>query len=196
MKDIQGYENKYAVTPCGQIFSYLKNGFLSSASNVQVQYMQVGLWQNNIGRTQYVHRLVAQAYIPNPLGLLEVNHKDGNRRNNHVSNLEWVTSSENSQHAADTGLRKYTNRMSEEEFLECLDCVINGESYANLSQRVPYKVPFLSVKLRKISRKYGLESCLDISLKDQRVVRNREVLKSVNARKVQRLSKARISGSE
>jgi hypothetical protein len=52
-----------------------------------------------------IHRLVADAFIPNPKGLPEVNHKDGNKHNNHVDNLEWVTKSENALHAFAEGLR-------------------------------------------------------------------------------------------
>ena len=55
----------------------------------------------------YAHRLVAQYFIPNPGNLNEVNHKDGNKDNNNVNNLEWVTHSKNHQHALNKELRKY-----------------------------------------------------------------------------------------
>ena len=54
----------------------------------------------------YIHRLVAQAFIPNPNNLLEINHIDGNKKNNCSINLEWVTRSRNNKHAFEMGLKK------------------------------------------------------------------------------------------
>lgn len=142
-------------------------------SNIQVEYKQVSLWKNNKGNNLYVHRLVAEAFIPNPENKREINHINGNRQDNRVENLEWVTSTENSQHAIKHTLTVYTDRLSEEKLLDCLQCVIDGESYQSLSERVPYKVPFLSVKLRKIAQEYGLEDLLDESLALQRAQRAR-----------------------
>ena len=170
---IRGYENEYSASSDGRIFSHHSNRFLKPAPHKDTGYFHVSLWKNGFGSSFYVHRLIALTLILNPLHLPEVNHKDGDRQNNQVSNLEWVTSSENSFHAVMLGLRTYTNRLTEDEFLDCLQDVINGESYQSLSTRVPYKVPYLSVKLRKIALKYGLETDLNVSLHKQRVNRAR-----------------------
>lgn len=69
-------------------------------------YAAVNLTKRKKMRTLSVHRIVALHFIPNPHGYKEVNHKDGDKLNNHVSNLEWCTKSQNTKHAYDTGLRK------------------------------------------------------------------------------------------
>lgn len=183
---VKGYEKLYEVSDTGEVRSVdrvlavtnqkerlFKGRVLLQTMNKQVQYKQVSLWKENKGTSYYVHRLVAEAFIPNPEGKPEVNHIDGNRQNNHISNLEWVTSGENSLHASKTGLRVYTNRLTKDEFLDCLYDVINGESYQSLSSRVPYKVPFLSTKLRALAKEFNLETELDESLYIQRVNRAR-----------------------
>ena len=183
---IKNYEGLYEVSDTGEVRSvdrvlldtnqkerFFKGKLICQTLNVQVAYKQVSLWKNNKKINLFVHRLVAEAFISNPSNKPEVNHKDGNRQNNHVSNLEWATSKENSQHAVNTGLRVYTHRLTKEEFIDCLHDVINGESYQSLSERVPYKVPFLSTKLRKLAKELGLETELNESLAIQQTNRAR-----------------------
>ena len=86
MKDIKGYEGIYAVTEDGQVWSYIKNKFLRPTGKT---YKGVCLCKDGKHTTYYVHRLVAEAYLPNPNNLPQVNHKDENPTNNHVNNLEW-----------------------------------------------------------------------------------------------------------
>ena len=76
-------------------------------NNKLFKYMAVGLSKDNKSFVRYVHRMVAEVYIPNPENKPQVNHKDGNKLNNHFSNLEWVTREENIQHMYDSGLKKY-----------------------------------------------------------------------------------------
>lgn len=74
-------------------------------------YYSTELYKNGKRSDKRVHRLVAEAFIPNPNGLPEVNHKDGNKHNNNVENLEWVSKSDNMKHAFATGLAKPSRGM-------------------------------------------------------------------------------------
>lgn len=97
-----GYEGYYEVSSLGRIKSLPRNGTISS-SKILKEHLVNGyncpmLQKNGVKKFEKVHRLVAKAFIPNPYNLPVVNHKDGNRSNNAVENLEWCTYSENSQH--------------------------------------------------------------------------------------------------
>lgn len=70
-------------------------------------YNRVRVSVNKKKKTFLLHRLVAKAFIPNPENKLQVNHKDGVKTNNNVENLEWMTNTENQNHAVKTGLREY-----------------------------------------------------------------------------------------
>ena len=88
MKDIKGYEGLYAVTSCGKVWSYRSQKFLKGNDNGH-GYKKVVLYKDGKIKNHYIHRLVSQAYIPNPDNLPEVNHKDEIKSHNYVGNLEW-----------------------------------------------------------------------------------------------------------
>lgn len=90
MKDIKGYEGKYAITEDGKVWSYISNQFLKPMYKPKTGYERVELQ----GQSYLIHRLVAEAYIPNPENKPTVDHIDRNVHNNHVSNLRWATYSE------------------------------------------------------------------------------------------------------
>ena len=105
MKDVKGYEGLYAVTSCGKVWSYRNECFLKPRAN-RCGYLYLNLSKNGKAKSYMIHRLVAEAYLPNPENLPQVNHKDENKANNCLQNLEWCDASYNVKHAYDTGLLK------------------------------------------------------------------------------------------
>ena len=96
-KDVIGYEGLYQVSTLGRVYSKKTNLYLVQMS--KRGYMAVNLYFNRKMSTRTVHRLVALAFIPNPENKPQVNHIDYDRTNNKLSNLEWVTVQENSDHS-------------------------------------------------------------------------------------------------
>lgn len=121
LKAIPGYEGLYAASSDGHIWSYPKTWISANGSehhhdgrwlkaDTSDEYLRVVLRKNGKPRRFSVHRLVATAWHSNPFDLPEVNHDDGNKRNNSYGNLEWCTKSFNEKHAWRTGLKRDTNQ--------------------------------------------------------------------------------------
>lgn len=104
-KDIylNGVKTFYSISDDGQVRNNERNKILKFGSEQGYSMVNLSVG-NGVMKRRRVHRLVATAFIPNPDKKPYVNHKDGNRSNNNVSNLEWVTASENAIHARKTGL--------------------------------------------------------------------------------------------
>ena len=115
-KPIQGYEELYLVSSDGDIIALpriVDNGYRKAHRKQHKMkqktcagvYKCVMLSKNGERKAYSVHRLVAQKYVPNPENKPQVNHIDGDKLNNHYTNLEWVTNAENRKHATVTGLQ-------------------------------------------------------------------------------------------
>lgn len=94
------YENDYVIYDDGRVFSIKRNAFQKPRKHSN-GYMRATIH----GKDMYIHRLVALCFLENPNNYNEVNHKDGNKCNNNVANLEWCDRNKNNKHAFDTGLR-------------------------------------------------------------------------------------------
>ena len=110
-KDISGYEGLYQVSNCGRVkslnYNHTKTGKVLCEKHHKSNYVTVVLCKNGVNKNKSIHTLVATAFIENPNNYPCVNHIDGNKRNNNVSNLEWCTHKQNIEHAIKTGLANH-----------------------------------------------------------------------------------------
>ena len=147
MKDIEGFEGKYAITPDGKVWSYHLKDFRTIYDNGQ-GYMSINLSKNSKTYKRKIHRLVAEAYIPKPdwatPGMqLDVGHLNDVRDDNRVENLYWCTRSEN----LDTD--HFREAQKTKKFTK-VQCVETGEIF-----------PSIKAAGEAIGKnKYGINLCL------------------------------------
>ena len=115
-KTIEMFDNKYTVSSDGSVYSLKGIKKMLVGKIAKSGYREVVI--SHLGKKKYllVHRLVASTFLPNPNDYRTVNHKDGNKLNNNVSNLEWCSDSDNLIHARDNGLlnTKINNEIAEQ----------------------------------------------------------------------------------
>lgn len=99
MKRIKGYED-YGITSCGKVWSFKTDKFMSLYKNHK-GYYNVKLSKDGVATEFKVHRLVAEAYIPNPNNYDTVDHIDGNKEHNYIKNLQWMTRRDNLKKSKD-----------------------------------------------------------------------------------------------
>lgn len=101
---LERYEGKYLVSNLGRVYN-TKMQFVKKPQSNGTDYVAAYLTTpDGVYKCEMVHRLVAEAFIPNPNKYPTVNHKDGDKKNNHVDNLEWMTYLQNRHHAMEMGL--------------------------------------------------------------------------------------------
>ena len=133
-RDIIGFEGIYKVSNYGNVKSLgnsksRKEKLLKSQRKTN-GYLSVTLYKNGKSKSYFVHRLVAQAFIPNPESKPEVNHINGIKTDNNVKNLEWNTRTENEQHAYTTGLCDAGKKAKSRPVL----CVTTGKIYESMTE--------------------------------------------------------------
>lgn len=123
-KDIKGYEGLYQVSNLGRVKSlrrkvrtqkgsyYIKERELKICKD-NIGYLVVGLTYKGKTKIIRLHRIIAEAFIPNPTNKPVINHINGIKNDNRIENLEWTTYKENSIHAIKTGLRQVTKKQRE-----------------------------------------------------------------------------------
>ena len=166
-KDIAGYEGLYQISNKGRVKSL--NRLVKDTTRDRVQkikgrilkycdngkgYKLVYLNKNRKRKNYYVHRLVAETFIPNPRQLPEVNHKDLNKANNKISNLEWITELDNKRHYRMTEIAKIRNKEIGE---------IRREAYKKQIEKVIPRIIFEYSKNNKTLKQINIDTGIGVA---------------------------------
>ena len=154
-KDIVGYEGKYQVSNLGRVKSLNYRGntnkeVIMTITKNKNGYLKIGLSKNNKRKNYLIHRLVAQAFIDNPNKYDEVNHKDEDKSNNRVENLEWCTHKENCYYgtrikrSSENRKGKYTGNKNPNS--KKVRCITTGEIFNTMKEAAErYNMKYLGI---------------------------------------------------
>lgn len=138
--EISGLKKEYLIDEHGNVFDITTNKFRKPYFNNK-GYVMMSFYIDGKSKTKFVHRLVLGAFAP-IIGMenLQVNHKDGDKRNNHIDNLEWCTQSENQKHAykmglnTNKGIKNPACKLTEKEVIEIADLLLQNVTVKKLSE--------------------------------------------------------------
>ena len=130
-RDIEGYEGLYQVSNLGRVkslnYNHTKSEKILKSSIEGRGYKTVTLYKNGIQKTYKIHKLVAQHFIPNPDNLMCINHKDENKLNNNVENLEWCTTRYNNIYG--TRIKRAAKSKSKK-----VKCITTNEKFNSIKE--------------------------------------------------------------
>jgi hypothetical protein len=141
MENFKVSKGHYDVSNCGRFYNNKFNRFIKPRKNSD-GYLNVTFCIDGVITNYKAHRLIAEAFIPNPLNLPVINHKDGDKTNNNVENLEWCTSSENRIHAVNVlgcktgiGIRNVNAKLNDDNIREIRKELSNGATGISLANK-------------------------------------------------------------
>jgi len=142
-KQIKGYEGRYLVSNYGRIKSMPNKSWSTERilKPVNQTYSFIDLCKDGKVKKLTIHRIVANAFIDNPLNKPDVNHINGNKHDNRLENLEWVTKSENQRHAVKLGL---------------INCKGTKNSQSKLSEEKVIKIYNSDMRTSELSKIYNI----------------------------------------
>lgn len=165
-KEIPGFEGRYSIDENGVVMNMFRSNRICAVKlSKRTGYYGTSLTMSS-GIRVYpsIHRLVALTFIPNPKNKPEVNHLDGDKSNNHISNLVWATAKENINHAYSTGLMNgiggekcHKATISNETVLEIFNSPLSNRELAtlyNLDYFLVYQIK-AGINWSSVTGKYG-----------------------------------------
>ena len=148
MATIEDFDN-YLIYPDGTVYSMISERFLKPCKDKK-GYLFIRLYKENKKHIKKVHRLVGQAFIPNPENKPQIDHIDRNKSNNNVENLRWATNSENQQNTGvnrtnkSTGIKNISKRKNGFQFRKAINEKEHSKLFNTLDEAITYKETYLN----------------------------------------------------